>query len=287
MWASRGVLRSRAPTSGPCHRIRRCSAASSPAIARSPSTGSCRRPGPCAASRGSPWKGTGLRPKSDLKRALELGPASTDVLQTYSNYLTDRGRHAEAIEAALKAESRAPLSVAASRQVAWAYYMARQHDRAIQQSRRTLEIEPGYPTSAHCPRTLAAVCRQAAEGIKELEAAGRDYEAMLAVGYAMAGRREDATRLLNQITSPTYDRASRVLRRRPDLRGARRPATGDRLAGAGACAQRRRNYRSHCRPDVRPHPRQPPIRGVRCRRWARPNRPAELASSLDPAVAHP
>ena len=31
---------------------------------------------------------------------------------------------------------------------------------------------------------------------------------MLAVGYAMAGRRDDATKLLNRITSPTYDRAA-------------------------------------------------------------------------------
>ncbi len=52
--------------------------------------------------------------------------------------LSDRGRHAEAIETARRPRSRAPFSVTASRQVAWAYYMARQHDRAIAAVTRTL-----------------------------------------------------------------------------------------------------------------------------------------------------
>ena len=146
--------------------------------------------------------------EADLKRALELGPASPEVLKTYSNYLSDCGRHAEAVETALKAESRAPFSVTASRQVAWAYYMARQHDRAIQQARRTLEIEPGYAPARTVLGRALLFSGQRAEGVKELEAVGRDYEAMLAVGYAMAGRRQDATRLLNQLTSSTYDRVS-------------------------------------------------------------------------------
>jgi serine/threonine protein kinase/tetratricopeptide (TPR) repeat protein len=143
--------------------------------------------------------------ESDVRRALELGPESSEVLQTYSNYLTDRGRHAEAIEAALQAESRAPFSVAASRQVAWAYYMARQPEHAIKQARRTLEIEPGYAPARTVLARALLFAGQPAEGIRELESAGREYETMLAAGYALAGRREDAVRLLDRILSPTYD----------------------------------------------------------------------------------
>ena len=144
--------------------------------------------------------------ESDYRRALELGPASVDVLDSYSTYLTDRGRHAEAIEAARKAEERAPFSAVASRQVAWAYYMARQHENAIRQARRTLEIQPGYaPALIVLGRALLFEGRFD-EGVAQLQAAGRDYEQMLATGYAMAGRRDDAMKLLARILSPSYDR---------------------------------------------------------------------------------
>ena len=146
--------------------------------------------------------------ESDFQRALELGPTSADVLQSYSNYLTDRARHAEAIETSRKAEDRAPFSVAASRQVAWAYYMARQFDNAIRQARRTLEIEPGYVPARTVLARALLFAGKPAEGISELQAVGRDYEHMLALGYAMAGRRGDATRLLATILSPAYDRAA-------------------------------------------------------------------------------
>jgi TolB-like protein len=144
--------------------------------------------------------------EADFTRAMELGPMSVDVLETYSTYLTDRGRHDEAIAISRQAEERAPFSAAASRQVAWAYYMARQFDNAIRQSRRTLEIEPGYvPARTVLARALLFTGRFT-EGITELEALGRDYEHTLALGYAMAGRRDDAERLLNRILSSSYDR---------------------------------------------------------------------------------
>ena len=82
--------------------------------------------------------------ESDFKRALQLGPESVDVLEVYSNFLTDRGRHAEAIAVGRKAEERAPFSAATSRQVAWAYYMAGQHDDAIRQARQVLANEPKF-----------------------------------------------------------------------------------------------------------------------------------------------
>ena len=92
--------------------------------------------------------------------------------------------------------------------MAWTYYMARQFEDAIAQARRTLQIETGYaPARTVLGRALIFAGRPA-EGIRELEAVGRDYEPMLAAGYAMAGRRDEAIRLLNQIVSPAYDKVS-------------------------------------------------------------------------------
>ena len=144
--------------------------------------------------------------EADLQRALQLGPESVDVLEIYSNFLTDRGRYDEAITVSQKAEERAPLSAAASRQVAWAYYMARDFDNAIRQARRVLALEPGYlPARTVLARALLFK-GQFSEGIAELESAGPDYAWMLAVGYAMAGRRDDAERLINRMRSPEAQR---------------------------------------------------------------------------------
>jgi tetratricopeptide (TPR) repeat protein len=144
--------------------------------------------------------------ESDFQRALELGPESVDVLDSYANFLTCRGRHGEAIAVSRKAEERAPFSVAISRDLAWSYYMARDFDNAIRQARRALAIEPTY-VSARTVLARALLFRgRFAEGIGELESTGPEYDAMLAAGYAMAGRRDDAERLINQMLSPTYDR---------------------------------------------------------------------------------
>ena len=81
------------------------------------------------------------------------------------------------------------------------------YDNAVQQARRTLEIEPGYaPALIVLGRALLFEGRFD-EGIAALREAGREYEHMLALGFAMAGRSEEAQRLLTQILSPSYDRA--------------------------------------------------------------------------------
>jgi serine/threonine-protein kinase len=144
--------------------------------------------------------------ESDLKQALALDPANVDVLMWYSNYLTDRGLHGEAIKTGGTAVDRAPLSAVANRQLAWAYYMARQFEDATRQARRTLEIEPGYAPARTVLGRALIFQGQFDEGVKELEAAGREYEVLLAVGYARAGRRADAERLLESVQSPAYGR---------------------------------------------------------------------------------
>jgi TolB-like protein/Tfp pilus assembly protein PilF len=148
------------------------------------------------------WAGA----ESDFEHALEIGPDIVDVLASYSNYLTIRGRHVEAIDAGRTAEARAPFSAAASRQVAWAYYMAHQYDNVIRQISHVLEIEPGYvPARTLLGRTYL-LKGEWAQAIQELEGVSRDYSQILALGYAMAGRRDDAERLLNEILSPSYGR---------------------------------------------------------------------------------
>jgi len=145
--------------------------------------------------------------ETDFKHALDLDPTSVDALIGYSDYLSDRARHVEAIETSRKAEQRAPLSAIASRQVAYAFYMAHQYDDAIRQLRRTLEIEADY-TPAHTLLGRAYLLTgKPDEAIAELQAGGPQYQHMLALAYAMAGRPTQAEELLTQMRSPTYGRS--------------------------------------------------------------------------------
>jgi len=84
--------------------------------------------------------------------------------------------------------------------------MAHRYDDAIEQVRHVFEIEPGYAPA----RTVLGRARlfkgAFPEALQELEGIGREYPHHLAVGYAMAGRRADAERVLTDMLSPTSGR---------------------------------------------------------------------------------
>jgi tetratricopeptide (TPR) repeat protein len=149
------------------------------------------------------WNWAGA--EADFRRALELGPESVGVLQDYSNYLADRGRHDEAIAAARRAEDRSPLSAQSSRAVGWALYMAHRYDEAIQQLRHALEIEPEHvPSHTLLGRALMLAGREA-EGLQELQRPGTNL-LMLAAAHAQAGNRVDALRILDEARAPGASR---------------------------------------------------------------------------------
>ena len=139
--------------------------------------------------------------ESDFQHALNLDPNSVDVLGDYSDYLSHHARHDEAIDAARKAEDRAPMSVAASRQLAYAYYMARRYDDAIRQLDATLAIESDYVPAHTLLGRVCVLTGRTSEGLAHLEVAGD--QRMLAWGYAMAGRHQDSEQLLDTLRTTT------------------------------------------------------------------------------------
>lgn len=146
------------------------------------------------------WPGA----ESDFRRAFELGPNAAAVHDTYANYLTVRARHTEAIASSRLAEQRTPLSVFYSRKVGWTYYFARQYDSAIQQLRRTLDIDPDYRPAHTLLGRAYLLNGMKSDGIKQLEIARQGHEEILAQGYALAGLQDDAKRVLDEILDPSY-----------------------------------------------------------------------------------
>jgi tetratricopeptide (TPR) repeat protein len=136
---------------------------------------------------------------ADFQRALARNPNSVDALTMYSDYLSDRGRHADAIATARRATERARLSTDASRQLAYAYYMAHQFEDAIQELRRTVSIDASFGPAHTLFGRCLLLTGKAAEGLAEIERAGPDYRDMLAIGHAWAGNRDEADRLLRTL----------------------------------------------------------------------------------------
>jgi TolB-like protein/tRNA A-37 threonylcarbamoyl transferase component Bud32/Tfp pilus assembly protein PilF len=152
--------------------------------------------------------------EADFQRALDLGPNAAAVHDQYSNFLTIRGRHDDAIAAARRAEDRAPLSASYSRKVGWALYMAHRFDEAIAQLHRTLAIEPDYEPARTLLGRAYLLTGRDAEALREFEAT--KWTPMVAATLAKMGRLDEASRLL------------------ADLRASRRPARPYELALAYA-----------------------------------------------------
>ena len=97
-----------------------------------------------------------------------------------------------------------PTSLAINNILTVSLYMNREYDRALEQVRRTLELDPGYPL-AHVNFAKAHLAQgHFAEALDHLERAGSlkypdRHEGDLAYAYAKSGRRNDALRVLTEL----------------------------------------------------------------------------------------
>jgi TolB-like protein/Tfp pilus assembly protein PilF len=146
-----------------------------------------------------------LAGEREYQRALELSPSYPAAHHGYADHLAAMGRTEEAIVEILKAQELDTLSLVYSMEVAWNWFMAREYDRALEQSLKTLEMEPLFTPAQH---TLGLAYEQMGkyeESIAAFEKAvsgsGRNPVplAAMAHAYARAGRRREATEILNEL----------------------------------------------------------------------------------------
>ena len=153
--------------------------------------------------------------------ALALNPNYAQAHQWLAAHYAELGRIDEALVTMQRAEQLDPRSLIIQAAIGWINYLGRRHDRAINQLRRTLEIEPDF-----IPARLWLA--------QSLEAAGRPHEAIehtarvrqlsslaptglgeLARSYAAAGRTteaHDALTALLTIARARYVEADLVAR---------------------------------------------------------------------------
>jgi serine/threonine protein kinase len=85
--------------------------------------------------------------EQELKRALDINPNDATAHQLYAYCLELKGRASEALAEIQLARELDPLSLVINCDVGIRYYFARRYDLAIEQYRKTLEMEPDFPVA--------------------------------------------------------------------------------------------------------------------------------------------
>jgi tetratricopeptide (TPR) repeat protein len=144
-----------------------------------------------------------------LKRAMELDPGNPGPHTLYAYYLQAMGKPVEAVDEYKQAEALAPTWNTVDWDLLEGYCDARQYDEAIKASRDHLRLDPSN-SRAHQVLGMALVeKKQFAEAIAELEKAvetGGEFgrpkaQTQLGYAYAVAGRKQDALKVIEDLKS--------------------------------------------------------------------------------------
>ena len=144
--------------------------------------------------------------QTEFKRSLELSPTYATANHWYAEYAMTMGRHQEAMVRMKKGQDLDPLSLIISVAVGWALYFARRYDDAIEQLRRTVDLDPNYPVTYWILGLLlrkTGCCEMAiTEGEKGVQLSGGSplMRAALAHTLGTAGRTKEALQILDDLT---------------------------------------------------------------------------------------
>jgi adenylate cyclase len=144
---------------------------------------------------------------NDFRRALDLSPNNAVVHHWYAMVLAEQARFDEAlveIEAAQKQDPLSPIILAAKAKI---LLVARRFDKAIDQCRAALDLEPNFgPAFYVVAQAYASQGRfpEAIEAAKKYAQLGGDTgtNLLLAYVYAAAGMKAEADTIVNAATQP-------------------------------------------------------------------------------------
>jgi DNA-binding winged helix-turn-helix (wHTH) protein/tetratricopeptide (TPR) repeat protein len=151
------------------------------------------------------WEWDWLTAERELRLALELKPSYADAHLRYAAYLSAMGRHVEALAEMTRAQELDPLSLIINTLLGRTFYFARRYDEAIDQLRKTLEIDPNFERAL---LFLGLVCAQKgllSEAITELRQAmapsrrGPIFVGALGYAYGRSGKRHQAQKLIAEL----------------------------------------------------------------------------------------
>lgn len=151
------------------------------------------------------WESAG----KEYRRAIELNPSYATAHQWYAWHLIVLGQNGEAIAEMRTAESLDPLSLIISADMADVLLVARRYDESIQQSRKTIEMDPRFGVAYYQLGQAFAQKHMHQEAIAEFQKAigfsggNKTFTASLAYAYAASGRTNDALNILKALNEPS------------------------------------------------------------------------------------
>ncbi|HXZ79640.1 MAG TPA: winged helix-turn-helix domain-containing protein [Terriglobales bacterium] len=145
------------------------------------------------------------RAEAEFRRAIDLDPQYANAHHWYGDYLSVRGRHDEALLEAKEALRLDPLNRMIGTWVALRYYLARNYNAAIEQSRNTVDLDSNFAAAHLLLGENYVQTGLYKEGLAELERAAKlsgnspIYLAQVAVAHAAVGRKPEALRIVAQL----------------------------------------------------------------------------------------
>jgi serine/threonine protein kinase/Flp pilus assembly protein TadD len=153
------------------------------------------------------WSGA----EREYRRAIELNPNYAEAHHQYEWLLAMSGRSSEATAEIKRAQQLDPLSLIIGVDLNVPFYVARQYDLSIEQSRKVIEMEPNFYL-AHLTLAIASVQKgDFNTGIVELKKA-RSLEdkpwvvAALGYAYAASGRKQEALQVIDELKKQAKQR---------------------------------------------------------------------------------
>ncbi len=146
------------------------------------------------------------------KQAVELSPGYATAHQWYGNYLNMMGRFEEAQAQIRQARDLDPLSLIINCNLAWAYHFARNDDLALEELRKTKDMDPNFYWTHLALGRVYVQKKMYADAISSLERAtelsGGNTMVLSELGhaYAVAGKRGDAQRILAKLQQASRQR---------------------------------------------------------------------------------
>jgi len=141
----------------------------------------------------------------EFKRAIELNPGYASAHHRHAWHLAKMGRHAEAEGSIRQAQELDPLSLIINANVGTLFYFARQYDRAAEQLKKTLDLDPDFAVAhqwlGRTYEQLAQHQEAIAEHRRAADALGEDPECIASLGraYALAGQSKEALEALERL----------------------------------------------------------------------------------------
>jgi TolB-like protein/Tfp pilus assembly protein PilF len=148
--------------------------------------------------------------EEEFKKALALSPMYAEAHHWYAVYLANTGRHDEADQRARRAIELDPLSLLMNMTPALNFYLAREHDKAIDGLQKVIEMEPNFVAARSVMGNVLlqkglydeaiGEFQKALALIKGTSIAELSVKALMAHAYGRCGKRSEALNLLGEVT---------------------------------------------------------------------------------------